>query len=1301
MTAGSDAMRQLIIVDHSLSSQGGHYFEYSRAVAQGAAQRGWQVQILANRQLRLDSDVPLEQALGVRAVRPVFAYGWSRWSDIPPHRPAPGHFGHDILQELAAAGAGPEDLVLVHTLGWSQLAQLLWSLSAAPPWRAVRLPRFSVVLRYDPRDLDPVYSRSMAGLFGRLTANRTMAARVRFHTDTDRLTALCGRLLRARASTLPIPFDQAAMLRALTLAADKNGRGDGRQRPLTLAYIGDAREEKGYPLLPEMVRQMWESHFRSGRIRLVAQSNFNVTGGEASVPEARQRLRQFPSPEVQLLTSALDTEAYYELLAAADIVLVPYDPERYQARSSGIMVQAQCAGKVVVTRCGSWMETRGAAGTVTFDGPAQLADAVRRAVDGFEGLAQQAAANAEAWRAEASADHFMAALEQSHDWTVGATPVVPGPPVLFVMDGDAMVLRNGASSVARSQLKGLFDLGCQVTGLFVHMNPPASAEALFAFSRALEETLSVFPFADVHICSYAPDATSQAAHDLFKASEEKGDYSIERDNHYRECLQIPAALWRSVARQRPDLVVLNYITNLPLVEKLGLLDGPRPVPVLCEIHDIQSFQKAIYGHRDLSEQDLARELSMLAGSAMAVSLSTFEADLLRRYLPSLAVRHLPAPTPDQPIGLADLVAISGPDALPLLAGNQIEDRQRLDKLARQLARWRQVDLLFVSSAHKPNIAALRWFIDKVFLPLLAPMDMTLAVVGDVADQQDWPVHPNIALVGRVSSLRPFYAAAQIVVLPIFTGAGSPIKVLEALSMGRAVVGTSCALKELVDETGIPLPIADTPDLFGQEICRLSASPAARREVALAGLTIAHTQQAGGRRDRRFAQFAGGLLGSPDVGGLCLPEPLPVPDYQEWSADWRAINGCISLLTAGEPTSLPLLRRGLLLLEEMDTGERLSLLSSYEHAAKLEPLLPTMLKVLAGQVVWSFPDGRPVPVMGGRMSLSAGGVVRQWVVLPADAPFQLGLWCSNGQTEGSPPPVPRLHMSGVHHAHQVSSANGHTIFQCRTQSSPMASVLVGIELRVQDQPIIIEDCQLSMHHVPWPQPGQDAAAIACDPRQGWQEVTKSGNGIPYARGGLTGPSTLALTQLCGWRPSVDIALLDLGGRDWPSMQMILGQSLHLPARYAEPVAGGIRILFHDPAEMQLVETGTVRLLSADAERGLALASLTQTVSLIPPSPGQQAPVIAGHVDCVSADGRVAGWAFDTAAPRLRLTVEIVNGDGVLVSTLACGERPDVRKAGFGDGYCGFALNLPVSARGKPFRVQIAGTAVCLEGNLVWS
>jgi hypothetical protein len=74
-----------------------------------------------------------------------------------------------------------------------------------------------------------------------------------------------------------------------------------------------------------------------------------------------------------------------------------------------------------------------------------------------------------------------------------------------------------------------------------------------------------------------------------------GSFDINLDfvNHIRLC--------------RPDVIFLNYITNLLILEKLGLCD----IPIICEMLDIQSFQKAIYANRRVSSEDLTTELNLL------------------------------------------------------------------------------------------------------------------------------------------------------------------------------------------------------------------------------------------------------------------------------------------------------------------------------------------------------------------------------------------------------------------------------------------------------------------------------------------------------------------------------------------------------------------------------------------------------------------------------------------------------------------------------------------------------------------
>jgi hypothetical protein len=82
---------------------------------------------------------------------------------------------------------------------------------------------------------------------------------------------------------------------------------------------------------------------------------------------------------------------------------------------------------------------------------------------------------------------------------------------------------------------------------------------------------------------------------------------------------------------------------------------------------------------------------------------------------------------------------------------------------------------------------------------------------------------------------------------------------------------------------------------------------------------------------------------------------------------------------------------------------------------------------------------------------------------------------------------------------------------------------------------------------------------------------------------------------------------------------------------------------------------------------------QLASQVPPA---VEPVRAeGWLDAVSEEGWVLGWARFPEAPERRPEIEILI-DGVVVgSTLATVHRPDLSKAGIGDGHYGFSFALP--------------------------
>jgi ribosomal-protein-alanine acetyltransferase len=82
-----------------------------------------------------------------------------------------------------------------------------------------------------------------------------------------------------------------------------------------------------------------------------------------------------------------------------------------------------------------------------------------------------------------------------------------------------------------------------------------------------------------------------------------------------------------------------------------------------------------------------------------------------------------------------------------------------------------------------------------------------------------------------------YHVANLVVVPTLESAGTNVKVLEAMAMGRAVISTSSGCAGLGAEHGVEIWIADTAEEFAAGIEKLLRDPALRAKIAVAGRTL--------------------------------------------------------------------------------------------------------------------------------------------------------------------------------------------------------------------------------------------------------------------------------------------------------------------------------------------------------------------------------------------------------------------------------------------------------------------------------
>ena len=97
---------------------------------------------------------------------------------------------------------------------------------------------------------------------------------------------------------------------------------------------------------------------------------------------------------------------------------------------------------------------------------------------------------------------------------------------------------------------------------------------------------------------------------------------------------------------------------------------------------------------------------------------------------------------------------------------------------------------------------------------------------------------HVVLTGRVPDVRPYYARAQIAIVPLWIGGGTRVKVLEAMAMGVPVVSTPLGCEGLNVRDGRTALIGDGDEGLADAAVRALTQPALRRALAAAASALA-------------------------------------------------------------------------------------------------------------------------------------------------------------------------------------------------------------------------------------------------------------------------------------------------------------------------------------------------------------------------------------------------------------------------------------------------------------------------------
>lgn len=147
---------------------------------------------------------------------------------------------------------------------------------------------------------------------------------------------------------------------------------------------------------------------------------------------------------------------------------------------------------------------------------------------------------------------------------------------------------------------------------------------------------------------------------------------------------------------------------------------------------------------------------------------------------------------------------------------------------------RRDDTLIAFSNWKwtPNLDGITWFFDHIWSSLLdIKPNLKLILAGnDLPKKISSTLPKNVTYSGFVDDLIEFNSKGTIQIVPLKSGSGVKLKVIEGLSIGNPIVSTSFGVDGIDLEDGVHFELANTPREFINKIISLLDDKRRRQEL---------------------------------------------------------------------------------------------------------------------------------------------------------------------------------------------------------------------------------------------------------------------------------------------------------------------------------------------------------------------------------------------------------------------------------------------------------------------------------------
>jgi glycosyltransferase involved in cell wall biosynthesis len=145
----------------------------------------------------------------------------------------------------------------------------------------------------------------------------------------------------------------------------------------------------------------------------------------------------------------------------------------------------------------------------------------------------------------------------------------------------------------------------------------------------------------------------------------------------------------------------------------------------------------------------------------------------------------------------------------------------------------------------PNLQGLRWFLQQVFPRVVELLpDCRLYVVGCAPPPEvvtEGLRDRRIVVTGRVPEVEPYMAKASLLAVPLLSGSGMRVKILEAFVGGLPVVATTLGYEGIEAIPGKHLLAADDPASFAAAVVRVAGDEVVAQRLSVTARRLAEAR----------------------------------------------------------------------------------------------------------------------------------------------------------------------------------------------------------------------------------------------------------------------------------------------------------------------------------------------------------------------------------------------------------------------------------------------------------------------------